>query len=40
MEFLPCQGLEAWDLDLGKVVDCNDIFNGFELVRFNLLPPS
>ena len=32
-EFLPRQGLEPGDLDLGELVDRDDVLDGFELIR-------
>ena len=39
-EFLPCQGLEARDLDLGELVHRDDVLDGFELIRLDLLPTA
>jgi len=37
-EFLPRQGLQAGDLDLGKVVDGDDVLGRFQLIRRCFLP--
>ena len=39
-EFLACQGLEAGGLDLGELVHRDDVLDGFELIRIDLLPPT
>ena len=38
-EFLPRQRLKPGHLDLGELVDRDDVLDGFELIRLNLLPP-